>query len=206
MYIHTLSPKRHGCSIKFLSTRSVQRRPRCILWWSHDVVPRLAEGGRRKAEHRGAMSRGVQRHPHTLTFTSMFLFTEPSSVFHQYLSLSLPFSHTLTLSPNQHHETLQSKGGGTPTPGTVINRGLYRWRCADGGWDLWFRWAHLRTTWLAPFYLCPSHKLENRRRRRSLEGFVLTVQSFSCGRPLTSRGQVYKPGTPSVKKEDRGGW
>ena len=122
------------------------------------------------------------------------------------ISLSLPFSHSLTLSPNQHHETLESKGGGTPTPGTVINRGLYRWRCADGGWDLWFRWAHLRTTWLAPFYLCPSHKLENRRRRRSLEGFVLTVQSFSCGRPLTSRGQVYKPGTPSVKKEDRGGW
>lgn len=36
--------------------------------------------------------------------------------------------------------------------------------------------------------------------RCRLEGFVLTVQSFSCGRPLTSRGQVYKPGTPSVER------
>lgn len=109
MYIHTLSPKRHGCSIKFLSTRSVQRRPRCILWWSHDVVPRLAEGGRRKAEHRGAMSRGVQRHPHTLTFTSMFLFTEPSSVFHQYLSLSLFLSLILWLSHQTNTTKLYSR-------------------------------------------------------------------------------------------------
>lgn len=59
--------------------------------------------------------------------------------------------------------------------------------------------------------ICDLDELTSGQRRASLhssaslnrcrlEGFVLTVQSFSCGRPLTSRGQVYKPGTPSVER------
>lgn len=63
--------------------------------------------------------------------------------------------------------------------------------------------------------ICDLDELTSGQRRASLhssaslnrcrlEGFVLTVQSFSCGRPLTSRGQVYKPGTPLRGKGDRG--
>lgn len=72
--LHAHDELSRGHSIKFLSTRSVQRRILwCILWWSHDVVPRRAEGGRRKAEHRGAMSWGVHgthTHAHIHIYTS----------------------------------------------------------------------------------------------------------------------------------------
>lgn len=108
-------------SIKFLSTRSVQRRPRCILWWSHDVVPRRAEGGRRKAEHRGAMSRGVHgTHTHTHVFVAP--------------------RNTRTLSsppPSSYHHV--EREAHTDAPPRLLNRALslspslYRWRCADGG-------------------------------------------------------------------------
>lgn len=106
-------------SIKFLSTRSVQRRPRCILWWSHDVVPRRAEGGRRKAEHRGAMSRGVHG---THTYTRIRGSKEHEDAL---------FTTTITVSPRR-------KGGAHRRAATVIkpctlSLSLYRWRCADGG-------------------------------------------------------------------------
>lgn len=49
-------------------TRRMEQRCRGVSFGGRTTfhVPRLAEGGRREAEHRGAMSRGVQPHPHTL--------------------------------------------------------------------------------------------------------------------------------------------
>lgn len=165
-------------SIKFLSTRSVQRRPRCILWWSHDVVPRRAEGGRRKAEHRGAMSRGVHgTHTHTHVFVAP--------------------RNTRTLSSPRR------KGGAHRRAATVIKPCTLSLSLSIAGGVL------------MEAEICDLDELTSGQRRASLhssaslnrcrlEGFVLTVQSFSCGRPLTSRGQVYKPGTPLRGKGDRG--
>lgn len=172
-------------SIKFLSTRSVQRRPRCILWWSHDVVPRRAEGGRRKAEHRGAMSRGVHgTHTHTPRIRG--------SKEHE----DALFTTTIIVSPRR-------KGGAHRRAATVIKPCTLSLSLSIAGGVL------------MEAEICDLDELTSGQRRASLhssaslnrcrlEGFVLTVQSFSCGRPLTSRGQVYKPGTPLRGKGDRG--
>lgn len=167
-------------SIKFLSTRSVQDRILwCILWWSHDVVPRRAEGGRRKAEHRGAMSRGVHG-THTRAHTHIHL-------------VFVARRNTRTLSPTKHHHYHERKAH-TDAPPRLLNRALSLSLSLSIAGGV-----------LMEAEICDLDELTSGQRRASLhssaslnrcrlEGFVLTVQSFSCGRPLTSRGQVYKPG------------
>jgi len=45
-----------------------------------------------------------------------------------------PLSLSFSRSRGARSDSLAHRLGRTPThPGMVINRGLYRWRCADGG-------------------------------------------------------------------------
>ena len=145
-----------------------------ILWWSHDVVPRLAEGGRRGQRRGGAPWRHVAGGPTAPTHPSSPHHRCPWFVFTPWVR----FIHRERLrhSHGERERERERERANTDAPATVINRGLYRWRCADGGWDLWFRWAHLLLLILDP---SPSRTAPPPQR---LQGFVLTVESFSCGR------------------------
>lgn len=88
---------------------SYRRDGEAILWWSHDVVARSAEGvfGRRSTL---APCRGGSAAPTP---------NEGASV------RACRREGTRAEDVHQYRCNLDAA--------TVINRGLYRWRCADGG-------------------------------------------------------------------------